>query len=76
MNKKKKRFLAEKLLKLAEPEGEKQRLKFVIVGAAGLSSTKAKSIYGFDDMTAKTKNVKEALEEATAIRSYWEHSKE
>ena len=57
-----------KLLKLAESDGEKQRLKFAIVGASGLSSTKAKSIYGFDDMTSKTKMVKDALEEATAIR--------
>ena len=62
-----------KLLKLAESEGEKQRLKFAIVGAAGLSSTKAKSIYGFDDMAAKTKEVKDALEEATAIREVIEN---
>jgi hypothetical protein len=56
-----------KLLKLAESDGEKQRFKFAIVGAAGLSSSKAKSIYGFDDMGAKIQKVKNALEEATAI---------
>ena len=62
-----------KLLKLAESESEKQRLKFAIVGAAGLSSNKAKSIYGFDDIVAKTKEVKDALEEATAIREVIEN---
>ena len=67
------RETVDKLLKLAESEGEKQRLKFAIVGSAGLSSTKAKSIYGFDDMTAKTKKVKDALEEATAIREVIEN---
>ena len=62
-----------KLLELAESEGEKQRLKFAVIRAAGLSSTKAKSIYSFDDMTSKTKKVKDALEEATAIHKVIEN---
>ncbi len=56
------------LLKLAESDAEKLRLKYAIVKAAGLSSSKAKNVYGFSDMSSKVSRVENALEEATYIR--------
>jgi hypothetical protein len=56
------------LLKLAESDAEKLRLKYAIVKAAGLSSSKAKNVYGFSDMSSKVSRVENALEEATCIR--------
>lgn len=56
------------LLKLAESDAEKHRLKYAIVKAAGLSSSRAKNVYGFNDMSSKVTQVENALEEATCIR--------
>lgn len=56
------------LLKLAESHGERQRLKYAIVKAAGMSSSRAKDMYGFNDMSSKNSEVESALEEAAAIR--------
>ncbi len=38
------------LLYLAESESEKERLRYSIIKSSGLSSTKAKQLYGFKDM--------------------------
>ena len=56
------------LLKLAESDAEKLRLKYAIVKAGGLSSSKAKSVYGFSDMSCKVSQFENALEEGTCIR--------
>jgi hypothetical protein len=57
-----------KLLNLAESESERKRLKYAVVKSSGISSTKAKAVYGFDDMTSKINDVEKAMEEACAIR--------
>ncbi len=56
------------LLKLAESDAEKLRLKYAIVKATGLSSSKAKNVNDFSDMSSKVSRVENALEEATYIR--------
>jgi hypothetical protein len=56
------------LLKLAESNGERERLKYAIVKAAGISHSQAKSVYGFDNMSSRVNKVENALLEATAIR--------
>ena len=56
-------------LKLAESSGERQRLKYAIVKAAGMSSTQAKETYGFNNMSTKIGEVESALEDAAAIRN-------
>ena len=61
------------LLKLAESDAERQRLKYAIVRAAGLSSSKAKNVYGFNDMSSEVSKVENVLEEATAIREVIEN---
>lgn len=58
----------QELLKLAESSGERQRLKYAIVKAAGMSSTQAKETYGFNDISTKIREVESALEDAAAIR--------
>lgn len=57
-----------KLLNLAESESERERLKYAVVKSAGISNTKAKSIYGFQNMGAKKPKVEQAMEEACAIK--------
>ena len=52
------------LLKLAESDAEKLRLKYAVVKVGGLSSSKAKSVHGFSDMSCKVSQVENALEEA------------
>lgn len=56
------------LLKLAESNGEKERLKYAIVKAAGISNSQAKSAYGFNNMSSRVSKVEDALLQATAIR--------
>ena len=56
------------LLKLAESNGERERLKYAIVKAAAISHSQAKSVYGFDNMSSRVNKVENALLEATAIR--------
>ncbi|CAB4038415.1 Chromatin modification-related YNG2 [Paramuricea clavata] len=56
------------LLKLAESDAERKRLRYAIVGAAGLSNKKAAKVYGFGNMTSVVSEVEEALKEAQAIR--------
>ena len=57
-----------KLLNLAESESERKRLKYAVVKSSGISSTKAKAVYGFNDMTSKISDVEKAMVEACAIR--------
>ena len=56
------------LLKLAESNGERERLKYAIVKAAGISHSQAKNVYGFDNVSSRVNKVENALLEATAIR--------
>ena len=58
----------QKLLNLAESESERERLKYAVVKSSALSNTKAKSLFGIDDMTHKKQKVHQAMEEASAIR--------
>ena len=55
-------------MKLAESNRERERLKYAIVKAAGISHSQAKSVYGFDNMSSRVNKVENALLEATAIR--------
>lgn len=57
-----------KLLNLADSEAEKDRLRFAVVRGAGISTEKARSVYGFHDMTTRTKKVLDAAEEAQDIK--------
>ena len=57
-----------KLLNLAESECERKRLKYAVVKSSGISRTKAKAVYGFNNMTTKIGDVEKAMEEACAIR--------
>ncbi len=57
------------LLKLAESESERKRLKYTIVTASGISGKKAASLYGFSNTSSTVSDVEEALREATAIRN-------
>lgn len=56
------------LLNLTESESERNRLKYAVVKSTGLSSTKAKAMYGFDEMTHKISDVEKAMAEACALR--------
>ena len=58
----------QKLLKLAESESERERLKYAVVKSSGLSNRKARSLFGIDDMTDKKRKVHQAMGEASAIR--------
>ena len=62
-----------KLLNLGESESERKRLKYAVVKSSGISSTKAKAVYGFNDMTSKISDVEKAMEEACAIRQAIEY---
>ena len=57
-----------KLLNLADIEAEREWLRFAVVRGAGMSTEKARSVYGFNDMTTRTKKVLDAAEEAQDIR--------
>lgn len=57
-----------KLLNLADSEAEKEWLRFAVVRGAGMSTKKARSVYGFHDMTTRTKKVLDAAEEAQDIK--------
>ena len=56
------------LLALAETESERERLKYAVVKSSQLSDTKAKSLYGFSDMSERRQKVEDAMENASAIR--------
>lgn len=58
----------ERLLNLADSESEKARLRYSIVKSSGISSTKAKRLYGFKDMTRRIQCVHDAAEKAHNIR--------
>ena len=53
---------------LAKTESEKERLKYAVVKSFQLSDTKAKSLYGFSDMSERRQKVEDAMENASAIR--------
>ena len=57
-----------KLLNLADSEAEREQLRFAVVRGAGMSTEKARSVYGFHDMTTRTKKVLDAAEEAQDIK--------
>jgi len=57
-----------KLLDLAESEAERERLRFAVVKGSGMSSEKARSVYGFHDMSKRSEKVLDAAEEAQAIK--------
>ena len=57
-----------RLLDLAESESEKERLKYSIVKSSGLSSSKAKQWYGFQDVNRRIVKVQDAAEKAHNIR--------
>ena len=57
-----------KLLNLADSEAEEEWLRFAVVRGAGMSTEKARSVYGFHDMTTRTKKVLDAAEEAQDIK--------
>ena len=56
------------LLALAETESERERLKYAVVKSSQLSDTKAKSLYGFSDMSERRQKKEDAMENASAIR--------
>lgn len=56
-----------KLFTLAESEAERERLRFAIVKGSGMSDMKARSIYGFHNMSFRSQKVIDAAEEAQAI---------
>lgn len=56
------------LLSLAEIESERELLKCIVVKATGLSSTKAKSFYGFINVRERKEKVESAMEKAVSIR--------
>ena len=58
----------DEFLKLAESHRERQRLKYAIVKSAGMSSSRARDLYGFNDMSSKISEVESALEESATIR--------
>ena len=53
---------------LAETESERERLKYAVLKSSQLSDTKAKSLYGFSDMSERRQIVEDAMENASAIR--------
>ncbi len=53
---------------LAESESEKERVRYSIIKSSGLSSTKAKQLYGFKDMGRRIQQVNLAAEKAQQIR--------
>lgn len=57
-----------KILNLAESEGERERMKYIVVKSSGISNKKAKRMYGFSDMSSKKDKVEEAMEKARAIK--------
>ena len=56
------------LVYLAESETEKEMLKYVAVKAGGLSNTKAKDVYGLDNVQKRKEKLEEALSQSKAIR--------
>ena len=57
-----------RLLNLAYSESEKERLKYSIIKSSGLSTSKAKRLYGFQDMNRRMVKVEDAAEKAYNIR--------
>ena len=55
------------LLCLAESESDKEMLKYVAVKASGLSTTKAKKVYGISDIQKCKENLDAAVNESRAI---------
>ena len=55
------------LLKIAESDAERKRLKYAVVRATGLSNTKAKEKYGFSDIGTTVSQAEQALDEVSAI---------
>ena len=53
---------------LAESESEKEQLKYSIVKSSGLSSSKAKQWYGFQDVNRRIVKVQDPAEKAHNIR--------
>ena len=56
------------LLYLAESKSDKEMLKYVAVKASGLSTTKAKKVYGISDIQKRKENLNAAVNESRAIR--------
>lgn len=56
------------LLYIAETESQRELLKYAVVKAAGLSNTKAKQMYGINDVKKRNKKIEDAMEKAVSIR--------
>jgi hypothetical protein len=61
------------LLQLAESDAERQRVTYAICQSTGLSTTKLRDTYGFEDINSRMQNVEEALRQAKEIRESVEH---
>ena len=55
------------LFKLAKSNAERKCLKFAVVSATGLSNTRAKAKYGFNDIATTVTQVEQALDEVSVI---------
>lgn len=55
------------LLKLAKSNADRKRLKFAVVSATGLSNTRAKAKYGFNDIATTVTQVEQGLDEVSVI---------
>lgn len=62
------RETVKELLQLAESDAERQRVTYAIVQSSGLSTTKLRDIYGFEDVNSRKQKVETALREAREIR--------
>ena len=56
------------LLKLAETDAERKRLKYTIMTAAGLSGKKAAELYGFSNISSTVSYVEDVLLKAHSYR--------
>ena len=56
------------LLYIAKTQSQRELLKYAVVKAAGLSNTKAKQMYGINEVKERNKKIEDAMEKAVSIR--------
>ena len=56
------------LLSLAQSDRERKCMKYTVLKASGISATKARQMYGLEDMSKHVNRVEQAIHEVQEIR--------